>query len=114
MRKITILTIFVSLTLVLTGCSRFPQDNILDFLPVSAPSLEQIVPAFQGEWFGNMMEGEAGEDEHVTYHISSGSLAKEVTKNVVTKVSVFMVTARLPAPQKQQERIQMLIHELRE
>ena len=109
--RITIILVITAL-FTLSGCSRFPHNDIMKWMPL--PSLEQVTPP--GEWllFRDINSSDMQIEKSPFHSIESDSLSEAVAKNVITKISLYVMTARLPSPHQQYARWEHLLDEYRD
>ncbi|MDP2575531.1 hypothetical protein Q8W40_25275 [Vibrio penaeicida] len=109
--RITVILAIAALS-TLSGCSRFPHNDIVKWMPL--PSLELITPS--GEWvlFREVNSASTQIEKSGFHSIESDSLSEAVAKNVITKISLYVMTARLPSPHQQYARWEHLLDEYRD
>ncbi|WP_104401759.1 hypothetical protein [Vibrio penaeicida] len=107
MRITVILTITALFTL--SGCSRFPHNDIVKWIPI--PSLEQVKPSEEWVLFRQINTADTPTKQNHFSSIGSESLAKAVAKNIITKIGLYVMTARLPSPHQQYTRWEHLVTE---
>ncbi|MBD1559317.1 hypothetical protein HC752_20455 [Vibrio sp. S9_S30] len=95
------ITVILAITALFTlsGCSRFPHNDIVKWMPL--PSLEQVSPSDEWVLFREIKSTKTYVEQTHLFSIGSDSLAKAVAKNIITKIGLYIITARLPSPYQQ-------------